>query len=102
MDEKRLRDQLLKLGSTPFECDDKYYDKGDGITIPIKINSADAVAVAAEAAINQRQMRERSQDDFEIRHSNRKNANIITHLKLVMKNSSKPQLKWHIENICPQ
>ena len=21
MDEKRLRDQLLKLGSTPFECD---------------------------------------------------------------------------------
>ena len=40
MDEKRLRDQLSKLGSTPFECDDINITIDDGITIPIKeINS---------------------------------------------------------------
>ena len=65
----------------------------DGITIPIKeINSVRREC--CESLINQRQMREKGRElDFEIEHSNRKNTNIIRLVKLVMKNSSKPQLK---------
>ena len=74
MDEKRLRDQLLKRGSTPFECDDINITIDDGITIPIKeINSVRREC--CESLINQRQMREKGRElDFEIEHSNRKNT----------------------------
>lgn len=61
MDEKRLRDQLLKLGSTPFECDDINITIDDGITIPIKeINSVRREC--CESLINQRQMREKGEN----------------------------------------
>lgn len=64
MDEKRLRDQLLKLGSTPFECDDINITIDEGITIPIKeINSVRREC--CESLIKQRQMREKGRElDF--------------------------------------
>lgn len=61
MDEKRLRDQLLKLGSTPFECDDINITIDEGITIPIKeINSVRREC--CESLIKQRQMREKAEN----------------------------------------
>ena len=61
MDEKRLCDQLLKLGSTPFECDDINITIDNGITIPIKeINSVRREC--CESLINQRQMREKAEN----------------------------------------
>ena len=48
LDEARLREQLLKLGSTPFECTDITVSVDDGITIPIKeINAVRRAAVDA-------------------------------------------------------
>ena len=57
MDEKRLREQLLKLGSTPFECEEISVFVDDGITLPIKeINSVRRDA--AEKLMLERQSRE--------------------------------------------
>lgn len=47
LDEKRLREQLLKLGGTPFECEEISVSADDGITLPIKeINSVRRDAVS--------------------------------------------------------
>lgn len=46
LDENRLKEQLLKLGNTPFSCEDISVSVDDGITIPIKeINAVRRVAV---------------------------------------------------------
>lgn len=57
LDEKRLKEQLLKLGSTPFECDDIAVYADGGITIPIKEINAVRRA-ACEALICERTERE--------------------------------------------
>ena len=99
MDEKRLRDQLLKLGSTPFECDDINITIDDGITIPIKeINSVRREC--CESLINQRQMREKGRElDFEIEHSNRKNTNIILTCEVSDEEQFKAAVKNNIKRI---
>ena len=99
MDEKRLRDQLSKLGSTPFECDDINITIDDGITIPIKeINSVRREC--CESLINQRQMREKGRElDFEIEHSNRKNTNIILTCEVSDEEQFKAAVKNNIKRI---
>ena len=58
MDEKRLREQILKLGSTPFECEEISISVDEGITIPVKeINSVRREA--AEMLVSERQQREK-------------------------------------------
>jgi putative protease len=53
LDEKRLKEQLLKLGATPFDCTDAFVTVDTGITLPIKeIN-----AVRREAADKLAEMR---------------------------------------------
>lgn len=66
MDEKRISEQLLKLGQTPFECAEINISVDDGITIPIKeINSVRREAV--RKLIDERQYREKGQEiDFNI------------------------------------
>ncbi len=66
MDKKRITEQLLKLGSTPFECDEITVDVDKDITLPIKeINSVRREAT--EILINERQYREKGRvTDFEI------------------------------------
>lgn len=57
-DGKRIREQLLKLGSTPFECEGITVEVDDGITIPVKEINAVRRA-GAEQLINERQKREK-------------------------------------------
>ena len=57
LDAERLKEQLLKLGSTPFGCDDITVSVDAGITIPIKEINAVRRA-AADALIAERTKRE--------------------------------------------
>lgn len=57
LDEKRLISQLLKLGSTPFKCDDINVSAGENITLPIKEINA-VRREAAEKLICERKKRE--------------------------------------------
>ena len=77
MDKKRLAEQLLKLGSTPFECDEINIEVDDGITIPVKeINSVRREAV--ERLIEERQYREKGRvTDFSLPEINRENMDEI-------------------------
>lgn len=99
MDEKRLRDQLLKLGSTPFECDDINITIDEGITIPIKeINSVRREC--CESLIKQRQMREKGRElDFEIEHINRKKTDIILTCEVSDEEQFKAAVKNNIKRI---
>ncbi len=77
MDKKRLTEQLLKLGSTPFECDEISVEIEDGITVPVKeINSVRREAV--ERLIEERQYRDKGRvTDFSLPEINRENADEI-------------------------
>lgn len=56
-DERRIKEQLLKLGGTPFECEEISVSVDDGITLPIKeINAVRRAAV--QTLIEERQSRE--------------------------------------------
>lgn len=72
MDKQRLASQLLKLGSTPFECDEITLDIDDGITLPVKEINAVRREVS-ENLIEQRQYREKGRvTEFELPKRNRK------------------------------
>lgn len=77
MDEIRLKEQLLKLGSTPFECDEINVSVDDGITVPVKeINSVRRMAT--DELVQQRQSRETGKEnDYKIPQINRENADEI-------------------------
>ena len=65
LDEERLKEQLEKLGGTPFICENTDIFTGGGITIPIKeINSVRREAVA-ELIKQRTAVRERAKCDFE-------------------------------------
>ncbi len=74
LDEKRLCRQVLKLGNTPFKCDEIHVSVDNGITIPIKEINA-VRREAAENLIKERQYRETGRIfDFEIPVENRDRA----------------------------
>lgn len=77
MDKKRLTEQLLKLGSTPFECDEINVEIDDGITVPVKeINTVRREA--AERLIEERQYREKGKvTGFSLPERNRENTDKI-------------------------
>ena len=95
LSEERLKEQLLKLGNTPFECDDIDISVDDGITIPIKeINSVRRAA--ADDLILKRQNREKGRIlDFQMPEPVGRNDGDI---KLSVEVSSEEQLRAAIKN----
>ena len=95
MDEKRLCEQLLKLGNTPFECEDISVSVDDGITIPIKeINSVRRDA--ADRLILERQQREKGAvTDYSLPKYERGECSEIM---LTVEVSDEEQLRAAIEN----
>lgn len=95
MDEKRLREQLLKLGNTPFECEEISVSVDDGITLPIKeINSVRRDA--ADKLILERQSRETGRvTDYSLPEIERGKCDNIM---LTVEVSDEEQLKAAIES----
>lgn len=95
LDEKLLASKLLKLGLTPFECDEYEVFCESGIIIPVKEINA-VRRIAAENLINERQRREVGHiTGYRIKTEVRKKPkNII----LTAEVSNVEQLKCAVEN----
>ncbi len=95
MDEGRIKEQLLKLGGTPFECEEISVSVDDGITLPIKEINAVRRA-AAQTLIKERQTREIGRTvNYEIPRAEREGSGEIL---LTAEVSNEEQLRAAVEH----